>query len=248
MQPVSYPDSKYPIRGDFAEAHTGFWQRLQAPGTSFTSAQRIGIANEVRAVKSCGLCQQRKAALSPAHVKGGHDSVTELGATIVEAVHAITSDPSRITGTWYQSLQDQGLTDSEYIEIVSTVVATVSIDSFSSSLGLPLRALPQPVNGEPNGYRPALAQITDESWVPMLPPENADTAEADLWPSGKKSNVLRAMSLVPDEVRTLKELSSAHYLPMALVGQAGVNGGRAISRSQMELVAGRVSALNKCFY
>ena len=56
------------------------------------------------------------------------------------------------------------------------------------------------------------------------------------------------MSLVPEAVRMLKRLSSAHYLPMELVPAAGASGGRALDRMQIELIAGRVSALNECFY
>ncbi len=82
----------------------------------------------------------------------------------------------------------------------------------------------------------------------MVDIHNAGTPEEDLWVSGKTGNVVRAMSLVPDEVRTLCELSDAHYLAMPLVRQPGVDAGRALNRSQIELVAGRVSALNQCFY
>ena len=81
----------------------------------------------------------------------------------------------------------------------------------------------------------------------MLHVDNEGTPEADLWPSGATGNVVRALSLVPDEVRTLKDLSAAHYVKMASV-RSGANDGRSITRSQMELLAGRTSALNTCYY
>ena len=56
------------------------------------------------------------------------------------------------------------------------------------------------------------------------------------------------MSLVPDAVRTLNDLSSVHNLANRNVRRAGVDRGGALSRSQMELLAGRVSALNRCYY
>jgi hypothetical protein len=55
------------------------------------------------------------------------------------------------------------------------------------------------------------------------------------------------MSLVPDEVRTLADLSGVHYLAMVDVPNPGAARGH-LTRPQMELVAGRVSALNGCFY
>ena len=165
--------------------------------------------------------------------------------------HAIATDASRLTQTWYQSMLDSGLTDSEYIEIVGTVVAITSIDSFADALGIEHRPLPVIDDADssmPNQYRPATVSASEDAWVPMLAKENANTPEADLWPSGKTGNVIRAMSLVPDEVRTLNDLSATHYLPNAKVRQSGVDAGRSLNRSQMELVAGRVSALNACFY
>jgi hypothetical protein len=48
-------------------------------------------------------------------------------------------------------------------------------------------------------------------------------------------------------VRTLNDLSAAHYLEMHQVPDPTASRG-ALSRPQMELVAGRVSALNGCFY
>ena len=55
------------------------------------------------------------------------------------------------------------------------------------------------------------------------------------------------MNLMPDEVRTLGDLSAVHYLPNTSVRDPGAAQG-ALIRPQMELIAGRVSVLNACFY
>lgn len=65
-------------------------------------------------------------------------------------------------------------------------------------------------------------------------------------PGGRSAYVIRALSLVPDEVRAWQELAEAQYLSSARM--MGFDTGRAIDRSQMELIARRVSALNECFY
>ena len=245
---VSYQDAPYSVRPEFADSHSRYWARLASPGAWFSSADRIAIANEVRAAQTCPYCKERKAALSPRTVKGEHKSVSALPPQVIEAVHSITTDPARLTRGWYEQLLSDGLTEGEYIEIVGTVVAMVSIDSFANAIGVSLRELPEAGPGEPTRYRPATASVSDSAWVPMVDIENAGTPEEDLWVSGKTGNVVRAMSLVPDEVRTLCELSDAHYLAMPLVRKPGVDAGRSLNRSQMELVAGRVSALNECFY
>ena len=247
MTAITYTDSDYPIRPDFAEAHSRFWNRLARPGAWWTGAERVAIARETRAAPGCGLCRAAKAALSPAGVAGEHDRVSGLPEPAVEAVHCIVTDAARLTRTWYRQRLESGLTDGRYVELVGIVVALASVDSFCRAMGLPLRPLPEPAAGEPSRYRPARL-ADDEGWVPMVPPENKGTPEEDLWPSGRTGNVIRAMSLVPDAVRTLNDLSSAHYLPNFDVRRAGVDRGGALSRSQMELIAGRVSALNQCYY
>jgi hypothetical protein len=81
----------------------------------------------------------------------------------------------------------------------------------------------------------------------MIQAERATGAEADLYGGKPTGNVIRAMSLVPDEVRTLQDLSTAHYLPSGQVRNPTASAG-VLSRMQMELIAGRVSALQHCFY
>jgi len=252
---VQYDDVDYTLRSDFAEAHTRYWQRLQKPGTWFTSIDRIAIAQATRDARQCALCEQRKQALSPRTVSGTHSGEETLREPIIEVVHSIVTHASRITKSWYQHVLERGLTEGEYIEIVGTVVAMVSIDSFADALGIAHRPLPEASADKdntdelnPSCYHPTTAELTEDAWVPMLAKVNANTPEADLWPSGKTGNVIRAMSLVPDEVRTLNDLSAVHYLPNAKVRQHGVDAGRVLNRSQMELVAGRVSALNACYY
>lgn len=120
------------------------------------------------------------------------------------------------------------------------------IDAFCRALGVPLHDLPEPISGGPTRYRPPQARRED-AWVPMIPASDVDGAEADLWRPGATGNVVRALSLVPDEVRTLNDLSAAHYLPhdRAADPRARRDG---LTRAQMELLAARVSALRECFY
>jgi hypothetical protein len=58
--------------------------------------------------------------------------------------------------------------------------------------------------------------------------------------------VLRALSLVPSEVLAWSKVSDAQYLSAPEMREFGKI--RELDRSQIELVAGRVSALNECFY
>ena len=83
----------------------------------------------------------------------------------------------------------------------------------------------------------------------MVPFDNSGGPEADLWPPKRTGNVIRALSLAPDEVRTLNDLGGAHYVEHRRVRDPSAAGaGGALTRAQIELVAGRVSILNDCFY
>ncbi len=80
----------------------------------------------------------------------------------------------------------------------------------------------------------------------MIAPEDATGPEADLYRGEFVPNIMRALSLVPDEARALQRSSDAHYVPVSQIPDPTVR--RALDRPQMELVAARVSALNECFY
>jgi hypothetical protein len=246
MQALSYRAALVPVRDDFAAAHTRFWQRLAAPGAWWTGAERVTIAAEVRYARHCALCQARKAALTPAAVAGHHDHLGALPEVTVEVIHRVVTDPGRLSRTWFQETLVAGLSAEQYVEILGTLVALVSIDSFCRGIGVPLHPLPEPQPGAPSSYRPPGA-IQEDAWVPMIPVDRATGAEADLYGGQAVGNVIRAMSLVPDEVRTLCDLSAAHYLPMGQVRDPSASVG-ALNRMQMELIAGRVSALRQCFY
>jgi hypothetical protein len=246
MTELSYSTSSVPVRGDLSAAHRRAWLRVGKAGNWWTGAERVAIAAEARNAGHCALCKARKAALSPYTISGEHNRVSELLEAAVDAIHRIVTDPGRLTLTWFKKTMASGqITDAQYVEIVDIVVTVVSIDSFCRGLGVPLHPLPQPQAGEPVHYRPASARM-EAAWVPMIPVEGAIGSEADLWDKGRVGNVIRALSLVPDAVRQLMELSDVHYIPRERI--MDLASGRSLSRAQMELIAARVSALRGCFY
>jgi hypothetical protein len=124
------------------------------------------------------------------------------------------------------------MTDAAWVELVGVVTTLVSVDAFCRAIGVPPHALPEPRTGAPSRLRPEGA-TNQGAWVPMLP--------------GRTGNVLRALSLAPAEARNLFDLQAAHYLGLDRFIELGETG-RTLDRAQMELLAGRVSALRECFY
>lgn len=233
------------VREDIQSAHRATFEAIARPGSWWTGAERVAIAEAVRGASGCALCDERRDALSPLAVAGTHDHAGVLPDAAVEVVHQITRDPGRLSRTWFEKVAAEGLSEERYVEALGIVVAVVSMDFVCRGLGVAPHPLPAPVAGEPDGYRPPGAG-PDVGWVSMIPAKQAVGPEADLYEGPVAANVIRAMSLVPDAVRTLKRLSAAHYLPMAKVSDPRAQ--RTLGRGPIELLAGRVSALNECFY
>jgi alkylhydroperoxidase family enzyme len=177
---------------------------------------------------------------------GTHGGPGQLPEAMVDAVHRITTDPGGLSRSWFDGIREAGVSDGQYVELVGVVVTIVSVDQFCRGLGVAPHALPAPLPGEPSGTRPQ-GLCDDGAWVPMLDPRRVGPEESDLYPGGRTGNVLRALSLSPDEVRNLKQLSAAHYLEPEQMADLG-RGTAALDRAQVEMVAARVSALRECFY
>jgi hypothetical protein len=114
--------------------------------------------------------------------------------------------------------------------------------------------LPEAIAGEPHRRRPRTAHQRGEAWVPLIHPKDLegplDTPEekvlADYW-RGTFANIRRALSLVPEEAYAWFMLAEVQYLPGRWMRDFSKEF-RAITHAQIELIAGRVSVLNGCFY
>lgn len=246
MGDVSYATAPFPVRDDLAAAHRRAFAELSRPGAWWSGAERVAIAEEVRRARHCALCLTRKTSLSPAAGSGPHDTVGAFPEATVEAIHRIASDPARLSRGFFEKALAGGLSPDAYVELVGVVTQVVAVDAFCRALGAPLHPLPAPLPGEPSRYRP-VGVAAGEAWVPMISQGAAAEAEQDLLPGGRAPNVARALSLVPDAARAMRALLAAQYVPIERVPDVTFSE-RALTRAQMELVAGRVSALNECFY
>ena len=239
----------FPIRADLDRAWSRAWEHLARPGTWWDGAQRLAMVEACREAPDCALCRERAAALSPFAVDGVHDSTVGLPDNVVEVVHRIRTDSGRLTEAWFRRMMDTGLSETEYVEIVGVVSVATALDTLAKGLGVPPQPLPQPLPGRPSRHRPANARHT-LAWVSTLEPE--DVTEADPNPYGNKTpdlvaNIHRGLSAVPAEVAAFFELDDVIYLPQFALKDFSTEY-RAIDHSQMELVAARVSLINRCRY
>ena len=248
MTEISYENLPWPVRDDITAAHQRTWERLGQAGTWLTGAERIAVAAEARAAHDCQLCRDRGEALSPNAVQGSHDHTGQLSDLEVEQIHRISTDPGRLSRTWYQGLSESGMAEERYVDTMGVIANIVAMDTFTKGLGLDPWPLPNAQPGEPTRHRPAAAK-RQLAWVSTLAPEDAvGTADGDLY-AGRPTaaHIYQAMSLVPAAVKDFFDLVVNQYLAPEAMRDFD-NEYRAINHAQIELVAGRVSAINQCVY
>jgi hypothetical protein len=221
---------------------------LGEAGVWWTGAERLKIARESRAARSCRLCQTRKQALSPHGVAGSHDVATDLAAAAIEAIHRIVSDPGRLSESWYRRTTGPELSDDGYVELLSVVAITTALDTLDRARGAAVRELPEPKLGvaarrRPKGAKPGLG------WMPMLAPADVGPDDPPLYTCAGRSggNVHLALSLVPEAMMQFWALFETMYLPQHAMRDFGREY-RAIDHAQIEMLAARVAVHNQCHY
>ena len=138
-----------PIRADLAAALDRGWAQLGETGAWLTGEERVAVVREARAAWDCAVCLERKAALSPYAIDGDHDAATELPEPWVDVIHRVVTDAGRLTEKWCLEVQDHGIREDEYIELVTVSTIATVIDVFALAIGLPAPDLPPAQDGDP---------------------------------------------------------------------------------------------------
>ena len=215
--------------------------QLAEPGSWGSGAQRLAVAGEVRrACYDAGIQEEPE--------DGGPPSGVALPDAVRATIRQLAVAPGDFTEDSYEEARNGGLSDEEYVELVGIVSRLTDIDVFARGIGVPLRPLPAARGGRPSRTRPRVAR-KEMAWVPTVPnlPEGGEEA-AEIYGEDYRPYIVRSLSLVPDEMRRHLELEEAQYLPMKNVFVADYQHHEGFTRAQVELIAGRVSALNECFY
>ena len=236
-----YAASEFPVDDELAAIHVRQLGQISAPGTWGSGAQRRAVAVEARrAGYDAGLLELPPGGPEEPDVALG-DVVRRLARTIASSVHELNQDFCD------QALAD-GLSDAEYVEIVGVVSRLVDLDVFARGIGVSPRPLPAARPGEPTRMRPVTA-IPEHAWVPTVPngPAGGEIGQA-LYHGMPMPYIVRALSLVPDELLAHLELEIAHYTRLDKLFDYEYQHHEGLTRPQAEVVAGRVSALNDCFY
>jgi hypothetical protein len=116
-----YADSIYPVREDVAAIHALQFEKLGLPGTWGTAAQRVAIVNEAReAGYQAGVMEKPNDPGATPDVK--------LSEVTHRVVHRLAVSPKDMDQAFYDKAIEDGLSDVEYVEIVSLIARFTCFD------------------------------------------------------------------------------------------------------------------------
>ncbi len=236
-----YADSDYPVGAELDGAHAAQFANFARAGTWGTAAQRLAVISEAR---QAGI----DAGLLEAPDEPGAMSDAELPQAVCDVIRTLAVDCPDFDQDTYQAARDAGLSDPEFTELVAIVSFVVNLDVFARGIGVPLRPFSEPQAGAPSRVVPKEA-VLEQAFVPSIPnvPDGGDVAN-ELYGGHFKPWIMRSLSLVPDEYRAHVALEQAQYNPLPKVMVYDYSHHEGLTRPQVEIVAGRVSAINDCFY
>jgi len=171
--------------------------------------------------------------------RGESDCLLPAGRDLIAR---IVHDPAGIQDLPSEEILGDSLTIDEYVELSAIAAKVVAIDLLCVGLGAPLLPMPHAGAGNPTRVRPGAAQDLGAR-VPML---TAEDLTLEIGPGVYHVNVRRGHSLIPEEAALQNTLIEALYVPDLLTH--GLAGRRGLDRVQLEAMATRVSALNRCYY
>jgi hypothetical protein len=222
-----YSDTELEIAAQTEVLHEDELLSFARIGTWGTAAQRTAIVAEARKARCAA---------------GVQESVGD------EAL-AVALGGINIDRDFCQQAQADGVTEGAYVEIVGLAARLAHLDVFARGIGVPVRRLGAPVEDrEPSRERSSVAK-KEGFFTASIPsaPAGGELA-VSLFGNQPAPNILRSLSLVPDEARRLNALLNQEYFSMETIFDFTYSSHNSITRPQLELIAAKVSELNQCFY
>ena len=129
-------------------------------------------------------------------------------------------------------------------------LTVVGIDTFCRGIGMEPPELPEAQDGAPSRETVGEDQLNrDLAYVPTIDPFVDGPLQKEFFPGGPPTaaHIRRALTYVPDTQRAFWQMANVLYMNGQQMRDFS-NEYRAISHAQIELIAGRVSAINQCVY
>ena len=218
------------LRTEINDALSQLVTHWTEPGQWFTATERLAMASLVRMARAAtGIPPWQ----SPRTVPRLIDPDNPLDDAVVDLVWRLTNHPGTLTHDWYLKAIEDGLHPGAYVELVGVVAMANTLEHFCHAIGADSPALPSPsISPAASGNR--IPGAVSSHWVP--------TVDSDL------TNIRKALSAAPAEASMQVVLLDAMYVPGGALAVGLEERIWSLERTQVELVASRVSSLNECFY
>lgn len=237
-----YSDTNFPVPASVEALHEDELLSFARAGTWGTAKQRTAVAAAARKARVDAGVQESVGDEAPAEF-------SELPESVLRLAREVALGGIGIDLKFCQQVQADGLSEGAYVEVVGLVARLSHLDVFARGIGVPSRMLTEPVEDKaPSMQRPSVAK-NEGFFTASIPsaPEGGDLA-IEIFGSEPAPNIVRSLSLVPDEARRLNKVINEEYFSAETIFNLTHSSLKAISRPQMELVAAKISALNQCFY
>ncbi len=237
-----YSDSEYPVPDLLDELHRDETTSLSSVGTWGSAEQRHAVATAARNARYQMGVQESA---------GDANDLTDdsLPAAVKRIAEEVAQGGTNIDADFCQQAQNEGVTEGAYVEVVSVAARTVNLDVFARGIGVPGRQLVRPDGNETPSFERPEEAVDEGFFASTIPngPAGGKTGEA-LYGGQPAGNILRTLSLVPEEARNVMRLVQTQYYDNSTFMDFSAQRHHALTRAQMEVVATKVSAHHQCFY
>ena len=242
---LSHEATNLHIRSDLTAAHAHVWEKLAAPGTWWNGSERLAVAEVVRVALGDS---NPVPPWDSASKSGRLPNSSRISSELQDAVYRLAVHAGTLTEGWYQKMRDAtGVTPQQWVEIIEVTISVASVLRFAQLAGIDSPDFPEPLQGHPTRQTQP-SKPAKHHWVPVVHLEDSTPELAPFYAGlPALAPVIRALSSVPAAMDTLFTLGDAQYIPMREMVDLNWTRGT-LSRRQIELVAGRLSAHRECFY
>ena len=231
---MMYSQSKFPIRDELQKVHAAQHQALLRNGDWLSSEERNWIIQFFR--KTLGYNGPTPTLLTRSSAQK---------KAIIAIVGTLVAGGKFIEKSLFIDALEVGISEEEYAEIVSLVSRLINFYYFGLAVGIPFE--PYPVYKSKEAEKSKLKELKNEgAWLRTLP---FDTDEGRLvYKNLQAPFIFRAVSQAPKEAISIIELANVQYLPAMQMQNLNFAYSDKFPRPFIELVAGRTSSINECFY
>ncbi len=235
-----YEKAIVPVRKAIENLHENQVGSLVESGTWLTGSERSYLAKLARAV-----IQGQEYQRDPS--EGQDENYSTLNPAS-EVVAQVAAGGKHITRETLEDALRSGLSEEEYVESVGVAARAVCLDTFCEGIGIPVLTLGTPSNQTPTRKKSTNA-ASEGAWLKTIPSGPQGGSEgSELYGELAAPFIFRALSLVPEEARHIIDLVTLQYVPGQELMNFKFSYEESFGRRETELVAGRTSAINECFY